>query len=237
MISIDKALLNARYQPIAPDVFGTVFSFAQAVAPVQTAAAWYDLPIGTRDKKLLTIRSHLFGTQCDAVAKCTGCGSTMEYAVNLDAFIALPCDDEVFQIDYGGQRLSFRGPSTRDLMETAGTMNDNPYAALIHRLRLAPERDRDQPVVNDALISAVNTHLEEKLKISDIVIRGRCSECDGQMEYQFDIVQVLYRDVTHAAAQIIEEIHILATWYGWTEEQILSIPRQRRNWYTARVQR
>ncbi|MCP4452518.1 MAG: hypothetical protein GY809_13740, partial [Planctomycetes bacterium] len=104
------------------------------------------------------------------------------------------------------------------------------------RLCLDDDLVKDRILERPEFIERVNQALEEHQCISDIALTSDCPECRHTMKSIFDIVHVLDADITHAAGLFLEEIHQLATAYGWTEDTIFSVPRTRRNWYVKRIQ-
>src|SRR5437588_11988091 len=55
------------------------------LAAANPEASWEDLsalPLGERDRRLLDLRQGAFGCRLDAVARCRGCGETLDVALD-----------------------------------------------------------------------------------------------------------------------------------------------------------
>ena len=62
-------------------------------------------------------------------------------------------------------------------------------------------------------------------------IEGRCPECGATARFWFDAQSYVQRELRYDAAFLYEDVHLLAGRYHWTEEKILSLPRERRLQY------
>jgi hypothetical protein len=51
------------------------------------------------------------------------------------------------------------------------------------------------------------------------------------MQFSFEIVAFVLRELRDHAAAIYQEVHLLALNYQWPEEHILALPRERRTYY------
>jgi len=59
-------------------------------------------------------------------------------------------------------------------------------------------------------------------------IQGRCPECGASVRFWFDVQSYVQRELRYDAEFLFEDVHQLAARYHWSEEKILSLPRQRR---------
>ncbi len=236
MSALDQALLRAVQQQVSSGIVGKVFAFAQALEPLPDPENWYDMPLGIRDKRLLSIRAMAFGSDFAGTVTCNPCKEKIEFNVDIGDFISLSGGDNTFQVSYQGRQYSFRPLSTRDLMAISNSGQDSGPNDLVKILCLDDDLVKDRILERPEFIERVNQALEEHQCISDIALTSDCPECRHTMKSIFDIVHVLDADITHAAGLFLEEIHQLATAYGWTEDTIFSVPRARRNWYVKRIQ-
>ena len=62
-------------------------------------------------------------------------------------------------------------------------------------------------------------------------IQGQCPECGASVRYWFDVQSYVQRELRYDAEFLYEDVHWLAARYRWSEEKILSLPRQRRVQY------
>lgn len=63
----------------------------------------------------------------------------------------------------------------------------------------------------------------------------RCEVCDQESPCAFDIREYLWREIAAAAQRALDDVHAIASIYGWSEEAILSMSAHRRRAYLARL--
>jgi hypothetical protein len=68
-------------------------------------------------------------------------------------------------------------------------------------------------------------------------VQGECPECGAAVRFWFDVQSYVQRELRYDAEFLYEDVHQLATRYHWSEEKILSLPRQRRMQYVEMAMR
>ena len=63
-----------------------------------------------------------------------------------------------------------------------------------------------------------------------------CPKCGNHWDESLDIVAFVWSEIEARARRLLAEIHTLASAYGWTEREILSLGRNRRARYVEMVQ-
>lgn len=235
MSALDQALLQAVQQPVSAGMFGKVFAFAQVMTPLPDAQDWYDLPLATRDRRLMSIRAEAFGPDFAGTVLCTQCSECIEFSLDIRSFIQLPATDSHFHVHHENESYLFRPLCTRDLVGHDALENGVDSSRLVKDLSLDDQRVAEAVAEHVEIIKKVNDVLEKNQEASDIVLQSVCPECGTPVGSIFDIVHVLDDDITSNAALFLEEIHQLASAYGWTEQEIFSLPRARRSWYVKRI--
>jgi hypothetical protein len=71
--------------------------------------------------------------------------------------------------------------------------------------------------------------------MAEIPLTLRCPACDNEWIATLDIATFLWTEIEARAKRILSEIHALASQYGWTEKEILSLSEQRRALYMGMV--
>ena len=84
-------------------------------------------------------------------------------------------------------------------------------------------------------IPRMATQLEELDPEAKIEFSLQCPECGREWSSLFDIVSVFWTELSAWARRIVQEIHHLATRYGWSEEEILKLSPWRRAIYLSMV--
>lgn len=189
-------------------------------AAAQPAAT---LPVGQRDRALIDLRARLFGPDMHCSTVCDHCGARIDLAFDLTALPSAPPESPA-RIAIGESALRLRLPSTDDLAYVLGLAATIRPAALIRRCALDPLPD-PLPL---ALIEAASEAVAGADPDAEIELATACPECGTAQAVIFDIGLCLWDDLTRAARRLIREVHHLARAYGWTEAEVLAIPRRRR---------
>ncbi len=75
---------------------------------------------------------------------------------------------------------------------------------------------------------ALAVALAEQGSALDLVFLAPCPTCQALLEIELDPMDLLVRELRHGADRLITEIHCLAWYYHWTEDEVLALPRPRR---------
>jgi hypothetical protein len=62
-----------------------------------------------------------------------------------------------------------------------------------------------------------------------------CPGCGEEWSAPFDIVSFLWAEVEARARELLEEVHALASAYGWGEGEVLALSPERREAYLELV--
>ena len=68
-------------------------------------------------------------------------------------------------------------------------------------------------------------------------VTAYCPACGGSDLLRFDPVGYALSELRDAAVGLYDEVHLLASAFGWPEEAILALPRTRRARYAALIRR
>jgi hypothetical protein len=87
----------------------------------------------------------------------------------------------------------------------------------------------------DTLLETITAHMAELDPQADTRLSLSCPGCHHCWQALFDIVSYFWNEIQAWAARIFTEIHLLASAYGWSEADILSLSPLRRQMYLSRV--
>lgn len=216
--AIDRALLLAA---------------AGGDAPV-AAQAWADIPLGTRDKRLLALRCAWFGPGFDARLDCPACREALSLKLDLSLIVdAAPDTAEAF-VEAAG--LRFRRPTTRDLAALATTgARDVEEAAL----RLLSSLALDAAPTGGWLphhLDTLDAALDSADPLAHVEVAVTCEHCGHAFTAPLDIGVNLWDDLNWHCDELATQVHVLAGAYGWSEQQILALTPNRRRLYLRQVQ-
>jgi hypothetical protein len=97
----------------------------------------------------------------------------------------------------------------------------------------------DAPVVAqdlpEAVITALAARLVEVDPVADLSFGLSCPACSHDWSASFDITAYFWRELSAMARAMLEDVHLLATAYGWREADVLSISAARRAFYLSRI--
>jgi hypothetical protein len=210
-----------------------------------------DWPLGRRNEALIEFRCQCFGHDLRGWVACARCYEKLEFAIDGQT-IALAGKNR--DQSAGGNDLdativvnhqTFRLPSSRDLATAA--MEEEPRGAAIRILescRLTHCADADSTDIDDSYPQSWSDEeieeIGERMAAADPLAETRltlhCPKCENDWEETLDIVSFVWSEIEARARRLLLEIHTLASAYGWTEAEILSLGENRRARYVEMVQ-
>lgn len=78
---------------------------------------------------------------------------------------------------------------------------------------------------------AVESALSTADPLAEIEINGRCPECGHAVSAIYDLAGKWLAQLRQRAVSLLEEVHLLALRYHWSEQEILNLPESRRQAY------
>ena len=201
------------------------------------------LPIGQRDALLVRLRQRTFGHVVRGIVRCTTCDAPLQFELDLRTYDAtghlqhrLPPQWLVAD----GFDVLFRLPDSTDFEAVADRCMDTDSARsmLVERCVLEASREGVEVLpaeLTAAAVERIGARMEELDPLAELPLGVSCERCGGHCLALFDAGRFLWRDVTQAAHQLLDEVHALATHYGWTEPQILALSAARRRYYLEKI--
>lgn len=229
-----------------------VWEAGQALLPVQRALALLmaarpetsprtlaDMPIGRRDAELLRLRARLFGPRLVALARCPACAERFEMTFTVADIHVSPPEDGAIVVQADGYAVRVRPASSVDLVELPAS--DDPVAlerALIARCTLEARRGAAPVLAQDlpqGVAEAVAHAMGAADPQADVQVATVCPACAHRWDALFDIAEFLWREVDAWARRTLDEVHVLASAYAWSEREILTMSASRRRRYVSMV--
>jgi hypothetical protein len=199
------------------------------------------LSVGLRDSLLLDLFGRLFGNTAQALSACPGCGEQLEFDVSLpDIRVAAPPGRaDRYSLVQNGQTIVYRLPSAGDLAALGAGSRDvgATSGALARRCVLALD-DADGTAIDAAmphellaeLEAAIATRVAEADPQAVVTLSFDCPSCTTHWRAPFDIVEFLWRRLDVFARDLLHDIHLLASHYGWAERDIIALSWRRRHY-------
>ncbi|MBM4288194.1 MAG: phage baseplate protein [Deltaproteobacteria bacterium] len=237
-ILADAEILRLWEQGQSQHPLDRLLTILLAGLPGKSRQELADLSIGDRDRLLLDFRENHFGEMLQAYGVCPACRARLEFSLET-AQLRLgempERNGEEFSLTLSGCELTYRLPTSRDLAAAAALADLQEARELVLRRCLVGASQNGTPSSLEDLPEEVVSDLIEALSRqdpqADISLAMHCPECGHLWEILFDIGLFVWTDLMLAARRLVREVHILASAYGWSEAEILSLPPARRQAY------
>jgi hypothetical protein len=219
-------------------------SLLAAANPKCTANEIAALAVGRRDTDLSALRAWTFGARVASLATCPQCDRKFEVAFDSSQLFAKAQTETAgepsdMQIVVEGFKVRIHSPNSLDLSAAllAGDLALGERILLQRCISVTDSRGCNVAV--EDLPPAVTNAIEEAMASSDphaeIHLAISCGECGRQWSEIFDIVQFFWSEIHAWAVRVLREIHVLASSYGWAEQDILNLSPTRRTFYLEMV--
>ena len=211
---------------------------AAAAAPDVAPDALAELTIGERETALLALHVRTFASRLEGFVRCPACDESLEVELGESQLrTILERSPELGEHDLavGGFELRFRLLTCGDLEAASRAVDAAAARRLLVQRSVLSARRNGEAVAPDALPEDVVAALADRLVACDpqaeIALAVTCPECGHAWRAVIDAATFLWSEVSLAARRLLEEVHVLARSYGWTEAEVLSLSRRRRRLY------
>lgn len=228
---------RGQTQPPVQRALALLIAATTESSPEQLAS----LSIGQRDACLLRLREQLFGPRLSGVVACAQCGERLELTfavgdVEVDAAAtAVPAAPAGYSLTVADYTVGFRLPNSLDLLAlaTADNSPDLPYA-LLERCIVSVSQDGQPRTIAETPAGVLDAVVQRMAQIdaqADVQLALTCPACDHRWLATFDILSYLWGEIEAWARRTLQEVHLLASVYGWHEQDILALTPWRRQSY------
>lgn len=239
-----SSLLDAWEQGLVLEPLGRGRLLLRAALPELNEEAAGHLTVGQRDEALLSLRESLFGSHVIASATCPSCRELLDLEFELNE-IRISGNDapatgqaagrEVLSLPFGSVVVRYRVPTLDDLTAASNTDEVEDFRrALIERCVVSVRRGGTEVHVADAsdsVLEAVAEAMAAADPQADVELTLSCAACGDTWMGTFDIGSFLWSELDAWARRLVEEVHALATAYGWRESDIVAMSPRRRRLY------
>lgn len=233
-------LLNIWEQGLAQPPLQRALTLLAAACPDISPAELAEFSIGQRDARLLTLREWAFGPQLVSVVTCPDCGERLELTFGVADVRAEPRAEPngPLSLAEDGYEVEARLPNSRDLVALADREAGDAQRFLLERCLLALRRDGEEVSVDQLpsdVVDALVERMAEADPQADIRLALTCPECSHQWHAIFDVVSYFWSEIDTWARRVLQEVHVLASAYGWREADILGVSPWRRQLYLEMI--
>jgi hypothetical protein len=186
-----------------------------------------------REQLLATVYIRTYGAKIESTIKCRQCGENFDMDFGVDELLASlsPCSHEVLGVSIEadgiyrlGDGISFRLPTGEDECAVIGLTPQEARAVLLERCVQSTTEHEDFSKYSDL----IQTTMEALSPLVDIELDAMCPECGHGQSVHFDLQHYLLSAFQGERKRLMQEIHALASNYGWSLSEILGLPRSQR---------
>jgi hypothetical protein len=207
--------------------------------PVQDARILelWNLPVSARIARLIELVGlTLESSELCTALRCSGCRQPIGIKLNIRDLLALApqAGHNVipFRSDFSGD-LRFRRATGQDQQQWQNTTYANSQAALLLIAQsLLIDAHRKLQFVE---LESIGETLEECDPLAAFRVECTCPQCGQNQRVALDLQVICITQFHEYQHRLFQELHALATAYGWSEQKILSLPSARRRRYLALI--
>lgn len=198
------------------------------------------VPVGEREADLFALRRSLFGERMQVRTECGSCGEAMEFDLDAGALGARPAaGDRLLRVAEDDWVVEFRLPTVADLAAAGAAVSSADARRRLVTDCTVRALHGGEPVTAQRLAALLPERVErlitEKAAEADptaeVTLNVACPECGEATRAELDITSYLWTELDSWARDVLLDVHLLATAYGWSEPDILALSPTRRRYY------
>lgn len=207
-----------------------------AALPEMSDEALWQLSIGERNARLLTLREWMLGSRFTGTATCPRCGERLELDFDAAELRSQPRTvSRELSARIDDYRVRFRLPTSQDVIAIANDSNaELARQALLANCITSVETSGEQQAERTLpapVVDAIAEQMAQADPQANVELALTCPNCNHAWQAAFDIVTYFWSEINTWAIRILRDIHTLARAYGWREADILALSPQRRQIY------
>lgn len=191
-----------------------------------------DWLLGQRNQALIDLHCSLFGPVLEAWAVCPSCGEKMEFKINARALVkSMGAGNAEPTVFFKGQ--IFRLPTSRDL---AAVQQDDPDSAALSIVERCITNAGAPVQWSREDIEEIGEKMALADPLAEIRLSLTCPACSNETTETIEVTSFLWSEIESRAKRLLWEVHAIASAYGWSEAQVLSLSPARRALYVEMAQ-
>ncbi len=190
--------------------------------------------LARRDAALLRLHQERFGPDLVGAGDCPACGEAVEVRIPVVDVLPASVDERELRIVHDGVEVEFRLPARDDVMAATDERELGERC-----IRSARSVGDGAPVSAAALPSSVLAAMGDAMAAAHpagaLEVVSTCPTCGVGSSAGVDVATFVAARVRVDALRLLAEVDALARAYGWTEDEVLAVPRSRRRRYLELV--
>ena len=200
----------------------------------------HELPVSSRTRGLLTLLRMSDSPDLNIVLRCRECNAIMEAEIPIESLITGNAVPARFSVNAGGTAITVRPPTGRDQEQWLSMNFENEESGVAFMADSLIEdisgKDIQIPLPAE-LIEAIDAGLQECDPLVGFTINTSCPACGHVDNFDVDLDGIVLDRFHSLQQQILMDIHHLARYYHWNEQEILAIPPDRRKQYLDLIEK
>lgn len=233
--AVECALAEAAAQAPGPEVVSCALAAALDALGDAPASRQRVDSLSVPDRRYLMIRlAEMLGMSSSWSSHgCAQCGAPFDFVLDLAQLPVVPAGRAYSRISVqtGAGPLRLRVPTGADQLRIAAIRDDDEALCTVAAFCIAPQGDGPAPKLSPADIEAIDAAVEDAAPKIPWAIDAACPECGTGNVIPIDVSAWLGR----LAGGPTVDVHEIATAYGWSERDILSLTRAKRQRYLALI--
>ncbi len=186
-----------------------------------------------REQLLAAVYMRTYGVRIESTIKCHQCAENFDMDFELDRLLeslrpgsydALGVTGEANGIYRLGDGITFRLPTGEDECAVIGLTPEEAKAVLLERCVQSDSKSDELSKYSDI----VQNTMEALSPLVALELDAQCPECGHDQSVYFDLQHYLLTTIQAERKRLMQEIHALASNYGWSLSEILGLPRSQR---------
>lgn len=205
-----------------------------AACPGESREALGLRSIRDRDAALFELREATLGSEICGIVDCPVCGDKLEFSFTASDLLGRygPESPAEFELDLGEYQLRLRTPNSADLLAAAENGLEEARQGFFHRCLISAHRNGQAVGEFPAeMVQAAGEKMAEIDPAANVHLAVSCASCGHRRAVAFDIGSFFWTEIEACAVRLLNEVHELASGYGWTERDILTLSALRRQFY------
>jgi hypothetical protein len=205
------------------------------------------LDVAALDARMVELHRRRFGPLLEARTRCEECGEELELSLPAGELVAEAGGEAPLAVPVAGLELELRPPRPDDLAAVAAEPGAERARALLAERCVVAARPAGaaepagtaaaavpSPLPPEA-VDAIGEALAARDPAGGSRLRLTCPACGREWEEALDLPWIVGSELASEAERIAAQVHALASAYGWTEAEVLSLPAARRRRYLELV--
>ncbi|MCP4285977.1 MAG: hypothetical protein GY792_16230 [Gammaproteobacteria bacterium] len=214
-----------------------VHSLSEVAGFAVDEALCRSLSAGDRQFLVLQLEALIDASPRWITALCGGCGEQLQFQIVPGSLPMKPAGEgypeKVLKLSIGQVNLRVPNGGDEEFVSAQASGSGSVLHDLLSRLLSSQGQPVDVSRLNDADLEALDQLLDEMSPQAGLAASIDCPHCHLQQEAAIDP----YAWIVRETASLDLDIHNLAFHYHWSEQDILQLPRARRERYLQLIDR